>query len=77
MYKQIRHPAPVEINADGVLKKNKYIYVYLEVSQHCSSLGALQGVVSGLRDKSYKSQGSLVVPSLQNCVSKFLRSHKG
>lgn len=73
MYKQIRHPAPIEINADGALKKKNN----LEVSQHCYSLGALQEVVSGLRDKPYKLQGSLVLPSLQNHGNKFFNSQNG
>lgn len=51
MYKQIKHPAPIEINVNGEFKGKKK---YLAVSQCCYSLGALQGVVSGLRDKPYK-----------------------
>lgn len=39
MHKQIRHPAPIEINADGAFKKKKN----LEVSQRCYSLGVFAG----------------------------------
>lgn len=38
MHKQIRHPAPIEIIADGSLKKSN-----LEISQCCYSLGAFPG----------------------------------
>lgn len=38
MHKQIRHPAPIEINADGAFKKKM-----LEVCQRCYSLGAFAG----------------------------------